>query len=386
MNSGIYADNASTTRIPTPVLEAMMPYLTDYFGNPSSKHKMGVIAHSAISESRKNLASILSCNADEIIFTSGGTEAANAAIIGTIMSTDKRHLITSKIEHPAVLNTCRILERFGYSISYIGVDKSGQVNISEIEKSVSKDTALIAIMYANNETGVVQPITEIASIANNEGIPFFSDATQAIGQIDIDLSSTAIDLLGFSGHKFGAPKGIGVLFRRNHVNIFPMINGGGQENNYRSGTENVAGIVGLSAALLESKKDFQQWERVKMLRNELYERLMTIPHTYSSGDLPLMLPGFISICFEFCNGYDLVDYLNQYDIYISASSACASKNGEPSYVLQAMGIPYSIARGAIRISLSKNTTSEDTERILAVLSEGVEKLRKSNPEYRKRCL
>lgn len=376
----VYADAASTTRISDAVLKAMQPFLQTEFGNPSSTHALGYQAKEAILHAREVIAAQLHCSKDELYFTSGGTESDCWAIIGSALATTKKHIIVSAIEHHAVLNCCKMLERFGYHMSYAGVNADGQISVEDIEKHICDDTFLIVAMMANNETGVIQPIDEISAVSHRYGIALFSDGIQAIGGIPIDLSLQKIDLLSISGHKICAPKGIGLLYVNDRCKIAPIIYGGGQEKGLRGGTENVAGIVGLAAAVQQAVCNLDK-NTVRKMRTLLHDCISKIPYATINGDRSPTLPGIISACFDYVEGADLVRYLNEYGIFASSSSACSTNSINPSHVLLAMGIPYSRARGALRLSINGNNTFQEIEYICEVLPLVVQRLRSQNPEY-----
>ncbi len=376
----VYADAASTTGVSDAVLKAMQPFFQTEYGNPSSAHTLGQQAKAAVSQAREMIAAQLRCSEDELYFTSGGTESDCWAIIGSALATTKRHIIVSIIEHPAVLNCCKMLEQFGYRLSYAGVNADGQISVEDIEKNICDDTFLVIAMMANNETGVIQPIDEISAVSHKYGVSLFSDCVQAIGSVSINLSLQKIDLLSISGHKICGPKGTGLLYVNERCKIAPIIYGGGQERGLRSGTENVAGIVGLAVAIQQAVCDLDK-NTVRSLRAVLHDCISKIPYTTINGDCSPTLPGIISACFDYIEGSDLVRYLNEYGIFASSSSACSTNSGRPSHVLLAMGIPYSRARGALRLSINGNNTLQDIKYICKVLPLAVQRLRSQNPEY-----
>lgn len=379
MDRQIYVDAASTTSVSNAVLDAMFPFFQVKYGNPSSAHALGVQAKEAVVNARTIIAERLRCDADELYFTSGGTESDCWAIIGSALATAKKHLVVSSIEHPAVLNCCEMLKRLGYRVSYVGTDSNGQISASDIEKSICDDTFLIVAMMANNETGVIQPIDEISSVARRFGVPLFSDGVQALGGMPVDLSQGKVDLFSISGHKIRGPKGIGMLYvNKRHV-IAPIIYGGGQESGFRGGTENVAGIVGLAAAVQESVSNSDK-TAIKKMKTLLYECIQGIPYAAINGVSVPTLPGIVSACFDYIEGSDLVRCLSEYGIFASSSSACSTNTDGPSHVLRAMGVPYSRARGAFRLSFNASNTIDEIEYICKILPKAVHQLRSLNPE------
>ena len=383
----IYLDNAATTPILPAVREAMEPYLTEEFGNPSSAHAMGQAAREAVESARRRIATALSCYPDEVIFTSGGTEADNLAIWGAATASSRKGIVTTKIEHPAVLNACAFLERTGYAVTYVGVDHRGILNVDELKAAVNDDTALVAVMTVNNEVGSIQPIDQAAAVAKAHGALFFTDAVQAVGHIPLQFSPSQIDLLSLSGHKLGAPKGIGALLVRRGTPLSPLIHGGGQERGLRSGTENVPAIVGLATAIEHAAMTVSAGqiprEQTVMLQ-ALLDCAREIPFTHVNHTPDATAPGILNLCFEYLNGADLVSLLSAKGICVSSSSACASGTGTPSHVLTAMGLSPDTARGALRISPGYHNTPEDIQTLCRILPRCVEMLRKQNPTYKKR--
>lgn len=374
----VYADAASTTRVSDAVLTAMQPFFQTEYGNPSSAHTPGRQAKAAVSQAREMIAAQLRCGEDELYFTSGGTESDCWAIIGSALATTKKHMVVSAIEHPAVLNCCKMLERFGYRVSYAGVNADGQISVEDIEKNICDDTFLVIAMMANNETGVIQPIDEISSVSHKHGVALFSDCVQAIGSVPIDLSLQKIDLLSISGHKICGPKGTGLLYVNGRYKIAPIIYGGGQEKGLRSGTEYVAGIIGLAVAIQQAVCNSDK-STVREMRALLHDCISKIPNTTINGDRSPTLPGIISACFDYIEGGDLVRYLDERGIFTSSSSACSTNSINPSHVLLAMGVPYSRARGALRLSIDRNNTLQDIKYICKVLPLAVQRLRSQNP-------
>ena len=383
----IYLDNAATTPILPAVREAMEPYLTEEFGNPSSTHGMGQAAREAVETARRRIAAALSCYPDEVIFTSGGTEADNLAILGAATASSRKSIVTTKIEHPAVLNACAFLERMGYAVTYVGVDHRGILNVDELKTAVNDDTALVAVMTVNNEVGSIQPVSDAAAIAHARGALFFTDAVQAVGHLPLRFSDSPADLLSLSGHKLGAPKGVGALLVRRGTPLSPILHGGGQERGLRSGTENVPAIVGLATAVEQAAKAVAEGqtarEQAAMLQ-VLMDTAKDIPFTQVHHTPDATAPGILNLCFEYLNGADLVSLLSAKGICVSSSSACASGTGAPSHVLLAMGLSPDVARGALRISLGYHNTPEDIQALCRILPPCVEMLRKQNPIYKKR--
>ncbi len=384
----IYLDNNSTTPIAPPVLAAMQPFLTEFFSNPSSSHSFGKKARRAIEIAREQVANVLGANnADEIIFTSGGTESTNWAFQIVLKSQSnessrKNRIVTTKVEHEVVWRNCENLGILGYEIVSLDVDEQGLLSLQDVRQAVNSDTALVSIMQANNETGVLFPVEEIAEIVKEQSDALFHvDGVQAVGKVPLSLAATKIDLYSISGHKFHAPKGIGALFARNNLEILPLFLGGGQERNRRAGTENTASIIGLGAACeLVDNLDFTAQTRV--LRNHLEtEILQIIPNVRINGtaDDKLRLPNTSNISFVGIEGESLMAQLDAHQIYISTGSACNSETHTPSSVLRQMNIPYQQAMGAVRFSLSHYTTAEEIDFVLQILPGIVEKLRELSP-------
>ena len=383
MRKLIYMDNAATTKIHPDVLKAMLPYLKESYGNPSSIYSLGHESREAIELSRNKVAKALNAQSNEIFFTSGGSESDNWAIKGIAFANqDKgKHIITTNIEHHAVLNTCKYLEKYGFEITYLPVKSNGILDIKDLKKAIRKDTILISVMFANNEIGTIQPIKEIGEIAKKHNIYFHTDAVQAVGNIPIDVNKLNIDLLSLSGHKFNAPKGVGVLYIRKGTNISSMIHGGGQESNMRAGTENVANIVGLGKAINLATKDIQKKNSyVSQLRDNLIQGILKeIPDTIVNGDMQNRLPGNVNVCFKYIEGESILLMLDQLGICASSGSACTSGSLEPSHVLLALGLPHEIAHGSLRLTLSKENTKEEVNFVLSVLPDIVKKLRSMSP-------
>ncbi|MGN1383849.1 MAG: cysteine desulfurase NifS [Clostridia bacterium] len=379
----IYFDNAATTKLDEKVLDAMLPYLKENYGNASSIYKLGREARKAIEETREKVAKILNCKPSEVYFTAGGSESDNTAIKGIAHSYKNRgnHIITSKIEHPAVLESCKELENEGFEVTYISVDESGIINLEELKNSIKDTTILISIMFANNEIGTIQPIQEIGEIAKENNIYFHTDAVQAVGNIEIDVQKLNIDSLSLSAHKFYGPKGIGALYVRTGVNFKKYISGGHQEKNKRAGTENVAGIVGLGTALELAYESIEEHNsKIGELR-DYYETQVKekIPYMKINGDLNKRLKGNSNISFRFIEGEGLLLNLDLKGICASSGSACTSGSLDPSHVLLAIGLPHEIAHGSLRISIGKYNTKEEVDYLVDNLVEIVNRLREMSP-------
>ena len=379
----VYADNAATTPVSPEVIEAMLPCLKENWGNPSSLYRKGREASKLLSEARASVATSLGCKPEEIFFTSCGSESDNWAIKGAMHHAKKGRntLITSKIEHHAVLRTCETLEKEGYRVIYLDVDEYGVVDLDQLRASIDETTALVAIMYANNEIGTIQPIAEIAEIAHAHGALMFTDAVQAVGHVAIDLSTLGVDLLALSGHKFNAPKGVGALFVRRGVQIGSYIDGGGQERRRRGGTENLASIVGLARALEIAVARLPENDQVRTKRDRLMEALLKIPYSRLNGHPTQRLDGNLNIGFEFIEGESMILWLDMAGICASTGSACSSDSLDPSHVLLAIGVPHEKAHGSLRLSLSHETTDEDVDYIIETLPPIVERLREMSPLY-----
>lgn len=379
----IYMDYNATTPTDERVLAEMLTYFKEEYGNPSSIYSLARRARNAVEQARERVAKLLNAEPREIIFTSGGTEADNFALKGIAYANqDKgKHIITSQIEHHAVLNTCKFLEKQGFQVTYLPVDKYGIVDLEALEKSITPQTILISIMFANNEVGTIQPIKEIAEIAKKYGVYFHTDAVQAVGKIPVDVKELGIDLLSLSAHKFYGPKGVGALFVRRGVKIASFIQGGEQERGRRAGTENVPGIVGLGKAAEIAQEEMEEEEkRVRELRDLLERRLLTsIPEVILNGHPQNRLYNTLSICVKFVEGESMLINLDREGICASSGSACTSSSLEPSHVLLAMGIPPEIAHGSLRFSLGKFNTERDVEKVSEVLPPIVEELRKISP-------
>lgn len=385
MDKIIYLDNAATTATKPEVVEAMMPYFTEYFGNPSSVYGFAAKNKSVITKVRETIADSLNTNAVDIYFTAGGSESDNWAIKGVAEAyKDKgNHIITSKIEHHAVLHTCEYLEQKGYEVTYLDVDESGIIKLEELKKAIRPTTILISIMFANNEIGTIQPVKEIGDIAKENGILFHTDAVQAYGHIPINVDDLNIDLLSASGHKLHGPKGIGFLYIRKGLKVRSFIHGGGQERHRRAGTENVTGIVGMGKAVQIALETMEERTKKEIeLRDFLIERILQeIPYVRLNGSKTKRLPNNVNFSFQFIEGESLLIMLDMKNICASSGSACTSGSLDPSHVLLAIGLPHEIAHGSLRLTLSDETTKEEIEYVIENIKEIVEKLRKMSPLY-----
>jgi cysteine desulfurase len=382
----VYLDHAATTSVHPQVVEAMLPYFSDRYGNASSIHSLGREARQGLEEARATVAGILNCRGEEIVFTSGGTESDNLAIKGVSWMNRRRgdHIITSSVEHHAVSHTCEQMERqFGFEATYLPVDEYGLVDPRDVERAITETTILISIMYANNEVGTVEPIAEIGEIARRRGIPFHTDAVQAAGALSLDVQKLNVDLLSLSAHKFYGPKGVGLLYVREGVEVLPIQTGGGHERGLRSGTENVAGIVGLAAALkLAEERRQEESIRLAAIRDRLTERLLSsIDRCWLLGHPRKRLPNNSNIAFEYVEGEGVLLGLDLEGIAASSGSACSTGSADPSHVLLAMGVRPDLTRGAIRMTLGRENTEEDVDRVLEVLPAIVERLRAMSPLY-----
>nr|AAW57047.1 nitrogen fixation protein S [cyanobacterium endosymbiont of Rhopalodia gibba] len=377
MKDCVYLDNNATTQVHEEVLAAMLPYLTLYYGNPSSMHTFGGQVGLAVKTSREQVASLLGAEPSEIVFTSCGTEGDNTAIHAALVAQpNKRHIITSKVEHPAVLNLCKNLEGKNYTVTYLSVNVQGQLDISELEASLTQNTALVTLMYANNETGVIFPIEQVGQLAKKYGAMFHVDAVQAVGKIPLNMKESTIDMLTLSGHKIHAPKGIGALYVRRGTRFSPLLIGGHQERGRRGGTENVPGIVALGKAAELAESYLIMETREKGLRDYLEQTILTtISDTVLNGHAVQRLSNTSNIGFKFVEGEAILLSLNQYGIYASSGSACTSGSLEPSHVLRAMGLPYALLHGSIRFSLSRFTTHDQVQKVLEVLPGIIDRLR-----------
>ena len=385
MNKLIYLDNAATTKTSPEVAEAMLPYFTEHYGNPSSVYGFASENKEVITKQREIIAKVLGAKDNEIYFTAGGTESDNWALIATAeaYAPKGKHIITSKIEHHAVLHTCEYLEKQGYEVTYLDVDENGLVDPEEVEKAIRPDTILVSIMFANNEVGSIQPVAEIGRIAHEHGVLFHTDAVQAFAQVPINVDECNIDMLSASGHKLNGPKGIGFLYIRKGVKIRSFIHGGAQERRRRAGTENVPGIVGLGKAVeLAAASMKERAEKESELRDYLIGRLeKEIPHCRLNGDRVKRLPNNVNFSFRFVEGESLLIMLDMKGICASSGSACTSGSLDPSHVLLAIGLPHEIAHGSLRMTLGADTTKEDVDYVVDCLKEIVAQLRSMSPLY-----
>mgnify|MGYP002797762741 CR=1 FL=1 len=376
-----YFDHAATTAVAEEVKDEMLPYFTENYGNASALYDLGKKSKEAINISRGRVARAINAKPNEIYFTSCGTESDNLILKGIAKAYRNKgnHIITSKIEHPAILNSCRSLEKEGVRVTYLNVDKNGFVDLRELEKAINKDTILISIMMANNEIGTIEPVQEIAEIAHINNVIFHTDAVQAIGNIKIDVKKLGIDAISMSAHKFYGPKGVGVLYVDENINFVPIQNGGHQEDDKRAGTENVAGIVGLGKAIEIANQGIEEYNnKLLNLRNYFLERIRVIPYTKINGDLDKRLSGNINISFLGVDNRDIMKELNKKGICVSAGSACSSGFIRTSHVLSAIGLSEGIARGTIRITFGRENTKEDIDYLVDILEETIKKLRIQN--------
>lgn len=385
MDKYIYLDNASTTQVYPEVFEAMKPYFTEYYANPSSIYSFAGKSKEAVENARNIIAGFIGANTEEIYFTAGGSESDNWAIKETARAyADKgKHIITTTIEHHAVLHTCQALEKQGFEVTYVNVGSDGIVKLDELKAAIRPDTILISVMAANNEIGSIQPLAAIGALAKEKGILFHTDAVQAFGHIPIDVDKLGIDMLSASGHKINGPKGIGIMYIRRGLKTGSFIHGGAQERHRRAGTHNVTGIAGMGKALEIAKGTIKQRAEYETnLRNYLIDKVMDeIPYTRLNGHKEQRLPNNASFCFRFIEGESLVMLLDQNGICASSGSACTSGSLDPSHVLLAIGLPHEIAHGSLRLTLSEKTTKEDIDFTVGKLKEIVEKLRSMSPLY-----
>ena len=378
----VYADNAATTSVSKTALDAMMPYLTTLYGNPSSLYSFAQKAKEALEDARKTVADIIGAEPKEIYFTSGGSEADNQAIVsmakvGALKG--KKHLISTKFEHHAVLKQ---LEKQGFEVTLLDVHDDGVVRLEDVEAAIREDTALVTVMFANNEIGTVQPIKEIGALCRSKGIPFHTDAVQAAGHMPINVKEMNIDLLSMSGHKFHAPKGVGVLYAKKGMPLFNIIEGGAQERGKRAGTENIPGIVALAAALKESVDNMEaNTAKIIPMRDKLFAELSKIPHSKINGSLEHHVPGTVNMCFEGIEGESLLLLLDSKGICASSGSACTSGSLDPSHVLLAIGLPHEVAHGSLRLSIGEYNTMEEIDHIIEVVPGIVEYLRSISPVW-----
>ncbi|ADE35914.1 cysteine desulfurase NifS [Methanohalophilus mahii] len=378
----VYLDHAATTFTDPVVLETMLPYFTENFGNPSSPYNIAHISREALDKARQQVADAINADTEEIYFTSGGTESDNWAIKGVAFANRKRgnHIITSAIEHHAVLHTCQWLEKQGFEVTYLPVDKYGQVRTEDVKRAIRGDTILISVMLANNEIGTIQPIPEIGRIARKKGIYFHTDAVQGIGQIPVDVEALNVDLLSLSSHKFYGPKGVGALYIKKGSRIDNHSHGGAQEKKKRAGTENVPGIVGMGAAIEQAISQLEEHAaHMKKLRTRLLEGLLQIPATHLAGHPEKRLPNNVNVIFEYIEGESILLMLNSFSIAASTGSACTSASLEPSHVLIACGFPHEIAHGSLRLTLGKENTEDDVDYVLQIIEPIIKRLRAMSP-------
>ncbi len=381
----IYLDNNATTRVDPEVVEAMLPFFSEQFGNPSSLHSFGNKVGAAIRDARRQVQVLLGAEHDsEAVFTSCGTESDSTAILSALKAQpDRKEIITSVVEHPAVLTLCEFLEKDGYTVHRLKVDSKGRLDLNEYQKLLSDKVAIVSVMWANNETGTIFPVVEMAEMAHAAGVMFHTDAVQAVGKIPLDLKNTKIDMLSLSGHKLHAPKGIGVLYLRRGTRFRPLLRGGHQERGRRAGTENSAAIVALGKAAEQAMQHMEEENtRVKAMRDRLEQGILAaVPNAFITGDTGNRLPNTANIAFEYIEGEGILLMLNKAGIAASSGSACTSGSLEPSHVMKAMGIPYTAAHGTVRFSLSRYNSMDEIERVIAAVPPIVEKLRRLSPYW-----
>ena len=382
----VYLDNNATTKVAPEVLEAMMPYFSDYYGNPSSMHSFGGDVAAKIKEARARVAELIGSEPDEIIFTSCGTESDSSAIRAALEANpDKKHIMASRVEHPAIKSLYENFAKEGYRVTFVPVDSAGRLDVDYLFQRLSDDTAIVSLMWANNETGVIFPIEEVSQRIKASGTLFHTDAVQAVGKLPIDLSRTGVDMLSLSGHKFHAPKGVGVLYIRKGTKFSPFMIGGHQEHGRRGGTENVASIIGMGKAAELAKKhvDANDYIRIAELRDKLEQRLLeTIPSSTVNGDRRQRLANTTSIAFEYVEGEAILLMMNEFGICASSGSACTSGSLEPSHVLRAMGVPFTAAHGSIRFSLSRYTTEDEIDFVIEKMPPIIQRLREMSPFWK----
>jgi cysteine desulfurase len=382
----VYLDNASTTKLSSTALDAMMPYFGEIYGNPSSLHSMGQRAKEVLEEARGTVAACLGAAPSEIYFTSGGSEADNQAILSAAKAgarKGKKHIITTAFEHHAVLHTLRKLEKEGYEVTYLSVGKEGNITADAVDAAIREDTCLVTTMTANNEIGSVLPIADIGAVCRARKVLFHTDAVQAVGHIPVNVVAQNVDMLSLSAHKFHGPKGVGVLYARKGVALSNLIEGGAQERGKRAGTENIAGIVGLAAALKEATDHLaDNMQRITALRDKLIAGLSVVPHSVLNGDKVNRLPGNVHFCFEGIEGESLLLLLDEFGVEASSGSACTSGSLDPSHVLLAIGHPHEIAHGSLRLTLSEYTTEQEIDYALQAIPQVVTRLRNMSPVWR----
>lgn len=385
METKIYFDNAATTPVRKEVYEEILPYFMQYYGNASSVYTIARESKKALEKAREQVAKVLNAEPSEIYFTAGGSESDNMALKGVAEALEKKgkHIITTKIEHHAILHTCEYLEERGFEVTYLPVDEYGKISLEELKKAIRNDTILISVMFANNEIGTIQPIAEIGAIAKERGIYFHTDAVQAVGHVKIDVQKMNIDLLSLSGHKLCGPKGIGAIYIRKGINIKPLIHGGAQEKRRRAGTENIAGIVGLGKAIELAEKEMEEnTKKLIYLRDKLIQGILEkIPYSKLNGHPTDRLPGNCNVSFEFIEGESMLLLLDSKGIAASSGSACTSGSLDPSHVLLAIGLPHEKAHGSLRLTLEYYNTEEEVDKVLKELPDIVSRLREMSPLY-----
>ena len=382
----IYADNAATTKMSRTAIEAMLPYMSEIYGNPSSLHSEGQAAAEALADARERIANRLGCSAREIIFTSGGSEADNQAIVTAARLGEKKgkkHIISTAFEHHAVLHALEALEKQGFEVTYLPINDNGIVKVEDVKNAIRPETCLVTVMYANNEIGTIQPIAEIGAVCREAGVLFHTDAVQAAGHLEINVEEEKIDMLSLSAHKFHGPKGIGVLYAKKGIILQNLIYGGAQERGKRAGTENIPAIMGMAAAFDDAcDKIAENSEKLTKMRNRLIEGLCEIPHSILNGDADKRLPGNVNVCFEGIEGESLLLLLDDKGIAASSGSACTSGSLDPSHVLLALGRPHEVAHGSLRLSLCEENTDEEIEYIIESVKDVVSLLRGMSPVWR----
>ena len=381
----VYADNAATTSVSKTALDTMLPYLTEQYGNPSSLYAFGQKAAEGLLEARETIAACIGAQSREIYFTSGGSEADNQAIVSAAKAgakKGKKHIVSTKFEHHAVLHTLSALEKQGFEVTLLDVHPDGVITVEDVKNALREDTCLVTVMFANNEIGTVQPIAEIGALCRERGIPFHTDAVQAAGHMNINVEKMNIDMLSMSGHKFHSPKGVGVLYVKKGLPVFNIIEGGSQEKGKRGGTENVAGIVAMAAALKEACQNIEaNTKKIVPMRDKLFAALGTIPHSKINGSLEHHVPGTVNMCFEGIEGESLLLMLDANGICASSGSACTSGSLDPSHVLLSLGLPHEVAHGSLRLSIGEYNTMEEIDHIIEVVPKVVEYLRNISPVW-----
>ena len=384
MNKTIYADNAATTRMKQVALDAMKPYFTQAFGNASGMHKVAREAKTALEQARAEIAACINARPEEIYFTSGGTESDNLALFGALEQTGKKHIVTSAVEHHAILHTCKYLEKQGVKVDYVGVDRQGFIDLGKLNQAIDGETAIVSVMYANNEIGTIMPVAKAAEIAKAKNCLFHTDAVQAVGHIPVDVQALGVDMMSFSAHKFGGPKGIGAIYIKKGVKIKPMLHGGGHESGMRSGTENVAGAVGMATALKDAVLNMDRnIEYVSKLRDKLLDGILQIDESLITGPRENRLPGIASGCINYIEGEALIMRLDFAGICASSGSACSTASLDPSHVLLAIGLAHEVAHGSVRLSINEETTEADVDYIIEQLKKVADTLRQMSPLWNK---